>query len=308
MCGISGWNLTETPNPHFVAAMAYGILERGYDSWGYFDGTETRKGTGPIIENIRAHEMLAPSAFIHTRHATTGKVTAKNSHPFTIGDITGAHNGMIHNHYDIQREHKRSLPVDSMHIFQHMVEGKPLTELEGYGAIEFYRGGKWFVASCRGDLVVAKLKNGAGVIWASTEDCLRAAAFQGEYEIETYYKIESEHVYRVETDCLYETEEVFNLSKRVDPVSIPSYSANPYGNYLGSKLDTGREKQENWWRDMISDDDLPASFTDHVTTDCTYDECEFCNEIAVLVEYQESMICKECAGLLGADFGERTKS
>src|SRR5579864_3918087 len=206
MCGIGGWKLKNAPNAQFVATLAYGILDRGYESWGYFDGQNIHKNVGPITKGIRATDMLSPCGFIHTRHSTTGKVNKANSHPFAIGDLVGAHNGMIYNHADLNKEHKRSLPVDSMHIFQHIVESKPLTDLEGYGAIEFFRNGQWFVGACNhGDLEVAKLKNDAGLVWASTKDAIEAAIFQGGYELDTYYTIEDGHVYRIELDCLYET-------------------------------------------------------------------------------------------------------
>lgn len=305
MCGIAGWKLTEKPNPQFVLAMAYGILERGYESFGYFDGQNITKDVGAITEGIRASDMLSPCGFIHTRHSTTGKVNKANSHPFAIGDIVGAHNGMVYNHADVQKEYKRNLAVDSMHIFQHMVESKPLTELEGYGAIEFFRNGQWFVGACNaGALEVAKLKNDAGLIWASTKDCIEAAIFQGGFELDTYYTIEQGHVYRVETDCLYETEQVFNLAKYITPVTFPSFDGKPYGGFTDNWFGSAKYRQDNWYKDFdtkTQDEKLPASFFDSVTTDHVYDECEFCNEIARLYEYEGSMICEQCARTLGVD-------
>jgi asparagine synthetase B (glutamine-hydrolysing) len=301
MCGISGWRLAAKPGSEFALAMAYGILDRGYDSWGYFDGETIRKEVGTIAEGIRAADMCAPSAFVHTRHATTGEVKKSNAHPFAVGDIIGAHNGVIYNHDAIQKTHGRSLAVDSQHIFQNIVEGKPLTELEGYGAIEFVRQGQWFVGACNfGDLAVAKLKNDAGVIWASTKDCLGAAIFQGGFELEHFYTIEQGKIYRVEVDSLYETDQVFNLAKR--PLDIlPSTGKGHYWDWKDSK-----DRQENWYRDSSltqstiagPDSDVPSSF---------FDECEFCgNPEFELMDYYDSLICEACAEILNIRFQPTT--
>lgn len=50
----------------------------------------------------------------HNRFATAGAHTDENAHPFTFGNITGVHNGTIHNQYDLGSTFH---DVDSQHIF-----------------------------------------------------------------------------------------------------------------------------------------------------------------------------------------------
>lgn len=310
MCGIAGWILNEKPNENFVFSLAFSNLQRGEDSWGYFDGATIRKAVGPITEGIRPTEMLSQAGFLHTRAATTGKVKAKNAHPFQIGDIIGAHNGIIYNHRELAWDYPdRKCAVDSEHIFHQIVEDKPLTELEGYGAIEYIRKGEYFIGVCNhGALVVAKLKN--GIVWASLEESIRAAVFQAGYEIEHYYKIEEGKTYRVTADMLYETEIPFQMAEKWE---LPSTTTGTgayggYGNYIAEKygvtpINTARDRQENWGDENTTD--IPPSMTMLSDGACTagienyvYDECEFCGEIADLKELDGSFICEGCREVL----------
>lgn len=75
----------------------------------------------------------------HTRKATHGTVNVENAHPFEIEGIIGAHNGMVFNHESLNKDYQRSFEVDSMHIFAHISEGRPLSEIRSYGAIEYIK-------------------------------------------------------------------------------------------------------------------------------------------------------------------------
>jgi glucosamine 6-phosphate synthetase-like amidotransferase/phosphosugar isomerase protein len=47
---------------------------------------------------IRRDHIARPILLGHNRYATTGKVNTLNAHPFTCGNVTGIHNGVIYNH------------------------------------------------------------------------------------------------------------------------------------------------------------------------------------------------------------------
>lgn len=307
MCGIAGWNLTEKPSEVFALTLGQAMVERGEDSWGYFDGENIHKDIGPLSQGIRAADMVSMAGFLHTRHATTGKKTKENSHPFKIGNIVGAHNGVIHNHNEIAKQYGRKDAVDSMHIFRHMIEEKPLTELEGYGAIQFYQDGKWYIGACnQGNLEVARLKDGKGLVWASTTEAILSAVYQGGYALDTWYKIKQGKIYRVETDELWNTPKVFNLGIHIFPAIAASYG-KCNDRYLTSHKSSGDSKksQEEWWRNTTTDypgesSEYGRELADLLFTDAEtfIDDCEWCGEKSEVVEQYGAFLCKECVKLV----------
>lgn len=108
--------------------------------WDYFRGTDStglaaiRKTGEPVIAKIASHPLdffdtgkfktansaYSSQAFIgHNRAATRGVVNAVNAHPFTYGDITGAHNGTLDVSCvrKLEEELGETFTVDSMAIF-----------------------------------------------------------------------------------------------------------------------------------------------------------------------------------------------
>ena len=133
---------------------------RGQDSWGAWADGQEWKGLGlaahgaPLAELAKAKRVL-----IHTRKATIGSVTVENSHPFSFtgdaGSFTGIHNGSVANHRALNSKLDRKLDVDSMHIYQHMAEGRDLGELEVRGAVA------WVHAEEAERMYFSRLKGGA---------------------------------------------------------------------------------------------------------------------------------------------------
>lgn len=118
MCGIVGYiGKSEAPKILFDGLK---MLEyRGYDSAGIavinnFNKTEIVKRKGQVdglynkICNIKGSCGIG-----HTRWATHGKPTWKNSHPHKYGKITIVHNGIIENFNELKSE-----LINSGHVFR----------------------------------------------------------------------------------------------------------------------------------------------------------------------------------------------
>lgn len=292
MCGIAGWNLTEKPKESFVLALALIMQERGEDSYGFFDGTTITKDAEAIGQGIPARMMCVEKGFLHTRHATSGRVIAENAHPFAIGDIVGAHNGMIYNHFELQKDHARfaSAPVDSMHIFCHIAENKPLTDLEGYGAIEYYQNGEWLIgAACGGALEVAKLD--VGVVWASTKQAIQAAVYQAGYTLQHFYTIEDGKIYRVESDSLYVTDRLFDIRSKAFAQDKALTAGGWHTIGRGDTFDYLTSEKGNYDTRTEWEKELDARERKSVGR---YSECASCGEWEVVEDLSAEGLCFAC--------------
>jgi hypothetical protein len=177
MCGIAGFVKHGEPEP--VLPIIMGLLgifmqQRGTDSWGYTDGKTIKKAVGWLEDGWQYDLGLTDSAAIHTRHATTGGITAENSHPYQFGDIIGMHNGVVYNHTELNKKYKRKLAVDSMHIFAHIADNIPTDDIEAYGAIVYWKDGLVHLGRFHdGSLTIAKTT--FGWLFASTKWAIEQA-------------------------------------------------------------------------------------------------------------------------------------
>ena len=250
-CGLSGYDcrkvkLSTERKVALVAVLMSGNDTRGDDSSGYFNPLtgESFHKLGGLAEAVTKFYKL-PFLFTHHRKATTGAITIPNAHPFDIGNVVGAHNGMITNHEELNRKYDRKHEVDSMHIFSHLDEGRDFSDISGYGAIEFIRkDDPTKIHLCRlsgGDLSIFGIgeddKNYQGVIWSSDEDHAKAALTAA--NIKAFpFQIDAGVVYFVKNGMLYKSEEKLEFAPR-------SYVNHTV--YRGFGHDSDEGDYATWW-------------------------------------------------------------
>lgn len=217
MCGLFGWQFSPeglaSGDIVVLATMLASRAEhRGNESWGVImatpgEKTTVLKNTGSIKKTCRIPQIIAPQVIGHTRKATTGKVSARNAHPFMHEKIIGSHNGFIFDHHTLNKEYKREFEVDSEHLIAHIAEGKPLSDLSGMGTVSYINTDNPHVVYLgRGqgsDLSIYGIgkdpKKPIGIIWGSigywVKEALEMAGYSDIFSITTNLQ----HLYRVDT-------------------------------------------------------------------------------------------------------------
>lgn len=205
MCGLFGYASNENVKNMSGAflVMALENQSRGRDSWGIYNGKELIKSVGTIERQWHKIPMRNRGVMLgHVRASTVGATTQPNCHPFEFkgkNHVVGAHNGHISNWQELNKKYERTLEVDSMQIFAHIAEDRPMDELEGSGAITFVKnGGLYFSRFNGGSLSIAQLLNDdkkpIGLAWSSLGcDLIKALDGAGiKYE---NYKVEEGRIY-----------------------------------------------------------------------------------------------------------------
>ena len=196
MCGLFGFSKLDEKTRDMARFLAYSMENRGGDSWGASNGADVIKEVGAISNGFFIPPHWREGIF-HTRGASVGAVCKRNAHPFLVERdgrrVIGMHNGGVLNYEFLNSRYNRHCEVDSEHIFHHLAEHKPMGELIGKGTIIWYDiyEGAQTVHLARwnfGDLEVAKLKDGGGIVFCSTREPIERAARLCGLKIEHFYE------------------------------------------------------------------------------------------------------------------------
>lgn len=136
MCGIVGYIGKKEAYPILLDGLKR-LEYRGYDSAGVAvlnnlkDSIKNIKAVGKISElekRIGSEKIVGTIGIAHTRWATHGKPSVKNSHPHTdcSGNIQLVHNGIIENYQELKEElvkkgHRLKSETDS-EVVAHLIE------------------------------------------------------------------------------------------------------------------------------------------------------------------------------------------
>jgi hypothetical protein len=198
------------------------------------------------IFDAKGHFDGYPKAVIgHNRAATVGKVTAENAHPFSIGKITGAHNGSLRNWTELAGAD--TFDVDSMALFNNInIKGIEHTwkSFTGAAALTYWDEGDKTLNLIRNDerpLYIAYDITGKILYWASEAWMISIATSRNGVKLqkgEDGYNL----ITQLEVDTLYTFDAKPTscdlLTKTKLEKKLPSMDTGAFTTHIGFKSGT----------------------------------------------------------------------
>ena len=196
MCGIVGYTGTRQAAPFLLKGLA-ALEYRGYDSAGVevlspdggLHGVKCAGRVSTLAERCSTANLVGTSGIAHTRWATHGAPSDRNSHPHLdcTGRVAIVHNGIIENYRALREEllaagHEFASDTDS-EVVAHLVEDSLAGPAKG-DLLESVRiacgrlRGSWalavILADAPGEIVVARRRS--PLVIAQTSDGAYAAS------------------------------------------------------------------------------------------------------------------------------------
>lgn len=162
----------------------------------------------------------------HTRLATIGDISNRNSHPFDYGDIIGCHNGHVANYRDVFEENNIEGEVDSEAIFfllnKHKNDfRKAFSKMYGTFAltwIDLRNPERLYMIIDGNPLFMIRIPEIQTYFWCSTELSLRTA-------VAPFFTLKGKELWSPKTEYVYEVNTSFQIKK--SPASFKSYYSKP---------------------------------------------------------------------------------
>ena len=166
----------------------------------------------------------------HVRLATHGKVKVTNAHPFTVGNVTGVHNGVIYNYNQVAKSMGKSVPeVDSQVLFQSLYKNemnKAFENIEGDFALTWVKDSNRKVHLARESgrpIVVAYWKKARILFWASTKNIMQDAILNAGLVL-PIQEVPEDYIYTYNVDA-------FNSTPNREQVAFETLSQYGYKGY-----------------------------------------------------------------------------
>lgn len=203
-----------------IASMSSsGIFKVAKDATNAYDFLNTKEAKEPFYGVLRA--LMG-----HNRAATKGKVVAENAHPFTYGNIIGAHNGTLNRWNNLLDGSK--FDVDSKAIFNHIAEEDVAdlwSKLDGAAALVWMNKEEKtvnFLRNSKRELYYTTSTDGKCFFWASEPWMMYVACTREGIDIEKPVMFKENVHYTLTTG------NEMNLSVRELEPYKPTYTYTPY--------------------------------------------------------------------------------
>jgi len=268
MCGIfgfakrEGWQSESQMDriEDVISNLTFESVVRGNESTGFAIASETDKlvyktlkPSDELVCSDEWHNILEKvdvdtTIFLgHVRFATTGAKTKENAHPFVMGSVIGAHNGIIYNHKEIANKIGKNVQVDSEVIFGLLNKKKKYQEvfdlLEGDYALSWIDNDYKVLNLMHEDgrpLHIAYWKKARCLFWASTAEILKAALQEAgltiaikELPVDKVYAFDTSNFWSTHKATFVEVETNANWTNYTSYGGVSSYNAG-YGTYFSS--------------------------------------------------------------------------